>query len=120
MQETLDDIFAPHSQQEKEDFARIQKESAENIKRVTEAAQACLSSELFHSYRFQYQNAEKRLVDVMIRYTRSFFSEDRGDMSKYGAMMARYITKLDDMRMMLKQVENDSRRSKKQGEKNAI
>lgn len=106
----INDIFAPQSQKEKEDFAVKQKELADAITRATKAAQSCLNSEQFHGYRRQYQNAEKKLVDVMIRYTRSFFTEEKGDMAKYGANMARYITKLDDMRMLLNQVESDAKR----------
>lgn len=111
--DSFNDMFSPPSQQDKEKYAQSQKELADAIQRTAQAAQSCLNSELFHGYRRQYQNAEKMLISVIIQYTRSFFSEDRGDMNKYGAQMARYITKLDDMRMLLRQVDNDAKRTNK-------
>ena len=115
--ETFNDMFSSPSQKDKEDFAVKQKELADAIQRTAQAAQSCLNSEQFHGYRRQYENAEKMLVSVMIQYTRSFFSESGGSLDKYGAQMARYITKLDDMRMLLRQVGNDAKRTRKTNKK---
>lgn len=109
----MDNIFSPQSQADKEALKVSQQEAVDKIKRTAEAAQACLGSEQFATYKRDYEKAETQIVDVMIRYTKSFFSEDKGDISKYGAMMSRYITKLDDMRMLLRQVGNDAKRKGK-------
>lgn len=96
---SLTDIFKPDTD----------KKIAKEISIVADMARACLSTEQFQAYKKQYESAQSKMVDVMLMLTESHNSGQM-DITKYGAKMLVYMTRIKDLRMLLDQVEKDARK----------
>lgn len=90
------------------ELMKIEAEALASIQQTADMAKACLSVEQFHKYKKQFQSSQDKIINVMIMYSRTFFAADNGDMAKYGAIMSRYMTKIEMLRMLLERVETDS------------
>ena len=104
-----------------EDIFKVDLETQDSIKlasaKIDEAAKAarkCLTMPEFHFYRIQFERAQEAIIDKMIQYTSAFFASEHGDMNKYGANMARFMTKLQDLRVLLNTVEKEAKRGTKE------
>lgn len=104
-----EDLFKPkddHTSKERRQEAR---------KRIDEAIAAgkkALNTPEFAFYREKLEKAQASIVDSMILYTNEFFRDNVGDMAKYGANMARFMTRITTLRALLNQVESDARKDK--------
>lgn len=83
------------------------------VKKTGVLANKCLNTEDFKQYREQFEVAQSKLVGAMITYTHEFFLEPKGGMDVYGAQMARFVTKIQDMRVLLGQIESDVRKAER-------
>ena len=83
------------------------------IRKTGVLANKCLEHEDFMAYKAQFEVAQANLISAMIMYTHEFFSSPSGDMAKYGAKMAMFITKLNDLRVLLGQVESDVKKAER-------
>lgn len=101
------DIFKP----EKKENDDLQK----SVDKVISQAKLCLTSKEFEKYRKAYEAAEAKMVANLISFTNGFMSLDSGDMSFYGAKVARMITKLSDLKALLDGVESDVRKGNQIG-----
>lgn len=106
----FEDIF------QEEDMQAIEQHESE-LRKLGAAARACINSEKFVAYKERMEKVLAQMPDVLISFTNDYFNEMNGDMAFYGAKMARYITKIQNLRMMLKAVEIDFNKSIGQGEK---
>lgn len=86
------------------------KKAAEKVEAAGKAAKKCLNTDEFAIYREQFAKANDAIINKMMQYTKAFFESEHGDMAKYGANMARFITKLQDLRILLDKVESDAGR----------
>lgn len=94
-------------------FAKPEKEVDEqerSLDRVVSRAKICLNNKDFEEYRKEFVKAEAKMIDSMISFTNIFMGQASGDMSFYGAKIARMITKLSDLRSLVDAVENDARK----------
>jgi hypothetical protein len=85
------------------------KEAAKKVRLAGEAARKCLTLQEFQIYTQQFEKAQEAIVIKMIQYTKAFFESEHGDMTKYGANMARFITKIQDLRVLLDRVNSDAK-----------
>lgn len=85
---------------------------------IGEAARKCLNTSAFEHYRTQYERALNGIMDAMVRYTNSYFAKEDSDAVKYAMAMACYVTKIQNLRILLKQVELDAKKglNQQQGE----
>jgi hypothetical protein len=88
------------------------------LREAVAAARACVNNEKFIVYKQRIEKLLLQMPDVLISFTNEFFAKDEGDMAFYGAKMARYVTKVQNLRLLLKAVEQDSGKTLKQGEDN--
>ena len=102
-------MFEPVGKKERKELEQMQKESAERIKITQGIAKKCLGNEDFVKYRKDFYAARAKILDEMIRYTKLFFLEKNGDMAMYGTQMARYLTKIEDLGLLLDTVERNAR-----------
>jgi len=93
------------------------KEAAKKIDEAGKAARKCLTLQEFQIYRQAFEKAQEAIINKMIQYDSAFFASEHGDMPKYGATMARFVTKIKDLRILLNKVEGDANRSVKNEEK---
>ena len=73
-------------------------------------ARKCLQYDDFKSYRKIYEKTESSLVDVLILYTKNFVESETGTIDKYAITVVRLITKLQNLRYLLKKIDSDSKR----------
>ena len=102
----FEDVFKPEDEEKPNELIA-------EIKKTGVLANRCLNNEDFKAYRDQFEKAQTKLISAMITYTHEFFLDPRVGMDVYGAQMARFITKLQDMRVLLGQVESDIKRSER-------
>lgn len=101
--------FEPASQKEIDAQNEAIIKTAEDIQRTVDLAHACIKDEKFVNYKRQLEKAQLHIIEDMIGYTKRHFNNIGGDLQTYGANMARYITRIEDLRMLLKKVEFDGR-----------
>lgn len=83
--------------------------TVELVRKAGDTARKALNSVEFVEYKKSYENAEKAMVDSMLAYTDAFFCNGT-DLALYGAKIARMMTKLQDLKVLLNKVENDVKR----------
>jgi hypothetical protein len=106
-------IFEQDVPQTVEEARKKAEDAALAIKAVGEGARACINTESFQAYKRSFENAQEKIIEAMISYTHNFFQENDGDMAVYGANMARFVTKVQDLKALLISVENDAQKGKK-------
>lgn len=99
----FEDIF------QQEESTSVEEHDIE-LREAISAARACLNSGAFIKYKQRIENIEKQMVDIMVAFTNDYFNEMNGDLAFYGAKIARYITKIQNVRMLLKAVQLDADR----------
>lgn len=104
----FEDVFTPEAKVDKNDLVS-------SIRKTGVLANKCLNSEDFKAYRAQFEKAQSNIVTAMISYTHDFFISPSGDMGVYGANMARFVTKLNDLRLLLGQIESDVKKAERVG-----
>ena len=82
------------------------KEAVRGIKETISAARKCLNSSDFVNYKNKYDKVEKEIVNLLITKARMF----NGDIAKYGAEMLAILIRLDVLRALIKDTENDSKK----------
>lgn len=95
------------------DVKRTQQEISEAEKALVitgDIARRCLSHEDFRTYRESYERTEKTTVDALISYTKLFVESPNGDITKYALTTMRLLTKLQDLRYLVKSIESDSKK----------
>lgn len=107
------DIFKHESPEELHLLNKKIEESISAAKAAGDAARSCINTEAFQTYKRSFEIAESKIVDAMIAYTHNFFQENNGSLDVYGANMARYITKIQDLKSLLTAVEVDSKKGLK-------
>ena len=75
---------------------------------IGESARACLNTGVFVNYKEQFEKAYDNILDAMIKYTNDFCADPNGNVSLYALKMARYVQKIQDLKILIKQVEVDS------------
>lgn len=100
------DVFSPEVEKNKSELIS-------SIRKTGVLANKCLDNEDFKQYRLAFERAQANLVTAMISYTHDFFIDPKGGMDVYGANMARFVTKLNDMRVLLGQVESDLKKAER-------
>lgn len=108
----FEDMFEQQTEDQKAVLAKANDEAKAAVKAVGDSARSCINTEAFQSYKRDFERAQDKIVDAMIEYTQIFFSDDNGNIATYGAKMARYITKLQDLKALLTVVENDAKKGK--------
>lgn len=111
----LNDLFKP-----KKDILETEDEimaAERSLNMVGDIARKCLQYDDFGQYKRYYERVESELVETMIKYTKNFVESDKGDCTKYALTMVRLMTKLQDYRFLLRQVELDSKKDVKKEEK---
>ncbi len=83
------------------------------VKKAGVMANKCLNNEDFKEYRVQFEIAQSKLIGAMITYTHEFFIDPKGGMDVYGAQIARFVTKIQDLRVLIGQVEADLRKAER-------
>ena len=73
-------------------------------------ARKCLGNEDFVTYREQFEVAYSKILDAMIAYTNNFFNKDDNSADVYAMSMVRYITKIQLLKVLLGQIERDSKK----------
>lgn len=107
---SYEDIFQPETKESLEIKQKISQEASLAVKAVGDTARSCINTEAFSAYKLAFSKAEAKIVDAMISYTHNFFQENNGDMAIYGANMARFITKIQDLKALLNAVETDAQK----------
>jgi hypothetical protein len=102
----FDDVFEPEVKGDKSELL-------DAIRKTGVLANKCLSNEDFQAYRKQFEKAQSLIISSMITYTHDFFLEPKAGMDVYGANMARFVTKLNDLRILLGQVEIDIKKAER-------
>lgn len=100
---------------QKVDSLEKQKEAETSLNLAGDAARKCLSHDDFKRYKAAYEKAEEEMIDLMISYTKNFVESDKGDTGKYAMTMMRLVTKLQDFRALLWDIERDSKRGLNNG-----
>lgn len=90
------------------------KETKSQIGMAVSSAKKCLSSPDFENYKKALEKAQASMLRQMIVFTHAFFMQEHADMAFYGAKMARMVTKLQDLTVLLDNVESDARKDKLQ------
>lgn len=86
------------------------------LKVIGDSARKCLATADFAQYKLQFEAAREAILDAMIVYTNNFTSKDTGDVAMYALKMARYVQKVNDLKVLLTQVELDTRKGLRQDE----
>ena len=102
------DMFMPDTPQTVAAREQIQKEAIATAKAAGESARSCINTQVFSAYKAAMQRSQEKMVDAMIAYTHNFFQEQNGDLAIYAVNMARYITKIQDLKALLTAVEKDA------------
>lgn len=86
-----------------------------------ELARKCLSYPDFKIFRESYERTERTIVDSLIIYTKNFVESPNGDITKYALTNVRMLTRLQDLRHLLRLVENAAKKKEapKEDKKNA-
>lgn len=85
----------------------------EQYKRLDEIgadARRCINTDGFQRYKQQFQSAQDGIMDAMIRYSRWFCNQQGADVAVYAMNMARYVQKIEDLKILLIRVEADARK----------
>ena len=90
--------------------ARQIEDAEKSLDLTGDIARTCLATETFKTYRRDYEETEAHLVDTMILYTKNFVESDKGDLTKYALTMVRLMTRLQDLRYLVKRVESDAKK----------
>ena len=90
-----------------------EKDVVSDIRKTGVLAYKCLNNEDFKHYRAQFELAQASLISAMVQYTHDFMASPEGDMAKYGAKMAMFVTKINDLRVLLGQVESDIKKAER-------
>jgi len=101
------DIFKSADQKESE--AQM-KSAHQSLNIVGDMARKCLEFDDFKHYRKEYEEAEKRVIESLITYTKNFQESDKSDIGKYAFTVARLITRLQDHRHFLNKIELEAKR----------
>jgi len=76
-------------------------------------ARKCLTHEDFRLYRDAYIRTERASVNALILYTKNFVENPGGDINKYAITCMRLLTRIQDLRALLNNVDNDAKREEK-------
>jgi len=93
------------------DLEEAEKQSTEQVNMAGECARFCLGIEAFQRYKRQYLLAQERMLSAMEMCTQAFMA-GQFDITTYGAKQLVYMTRLKDLRMLLDQIETDSKKGK--------
>lgn len=85
-------------------------ESTRQLNIVGEIARKCLTLQEFETYRREYEEAERKVLDDLIDYTQLYIQNPNGDVVKYAFTVVRLLTRLQDYRSLLKKVTNNAAR----------
>lgn len=107
MKDLLKNIFATKDEKE---LAASMKEAEKALDMTGDIARKCLGHEDFRTYREAYERTERITVDSLILYTKNFAEADKGDMQKYALTCMRLLTKLQDLRYLVRSIETDSKK----------
>lgn len=105
----LRSLFVKNEQKSPEELAAAERE----LDLTGDLARKCLTHEDFNLYKKSYVKTEASLIDSMMIYTKNFVESDHGDVMKYALTMVRLFTKLQHLRYLIKNVEEDSKKGKK-------
>lgn len=107
MQDLLNNIFATKDEKE---LAQKLKDAEKSIDLTGDIARKCLGHEDFRQYREQYKRTEASIIDALISYTKNFVESPTGDITKYAMTTMRLLTKLQDLRYLVRSIESDSKK----------
>lgn len=111
MIDLLQNIFKP---KDKKVLLEEAQAADRELNLAAEIARRCLTSEDFKSYRESYLKAEDKMVEAMIIYTQGFVQGNKGDVTNYAFTMMRFITRLQEIRSLLRDVETTAERLPKE------
>jgi hypothetical protein len=84
------------------------KEVRTRLEEIALTANDCLNTAVFAKYKDQFLKSQQLMVDAMIKYTSDYFQTPGADSTLYAMMMCRFVTRLQDLKMLLRQVEADA------------
>lgn len=80
------------------------------INLTAEMAKRCLSMPEFKSYKDQFDNMERKIIDEMVQDAAVFISAN-DDVGKFGTKCLVRLTRIRDLRALLSKVQSDARKS---------
>lgn len=101
---TFDDLYAKPEKSQGQDLIALHK----RIQSIGDAARQCIATDCFVQYKTQFEKAQSSILDAMISYTNQFCLQPNGDIAVYALKIARYIQKIQDLKLLLGQVEIDA------------
>lgn len=101
----FEDLFSPT---DIDDENKKVLEAFKRIELTAASARQCINTQCFASYKENLERALGGMVDVMCAYTAKFIASDQVSADKYAMVMVRYVTRIDSLRSILKQVELDA------------
>lgn len=107
MTNLLKNIFLTKDQKE---LNKQLQDAEKSIDLTGDIARKCLGHEDFRLYREQYKRTEASTIDALITYTKNFVESPTGDITKYAMTTMRLLTKLQDLRYLVRSIEIDSKK----------
>ena len=97
--------YKPLTQEDKDIAEKKRIEAGKLLKEAQELANKCLNSIDFVRYKNRYEKLERDTIDTLIDF-------NEPDPMKYAFNVRRALDELRQLRLLLRQVENDSRERK--------
>lgn len=87
------------------------KEAEKAIDVSGDIARNCLANEDFKLFKDSYARAEVITIDAIIGYTKNFVESENVDLQKYALTIIRLTTKLENLRYLIRTVENTAKKN---------
>jgi len=108
------DMFKTIDKKAKKELNEAQENAREDILDAAKMCQYLMGKEDYGKYKRAFMRSRESIFHTMVLYTRNFMmDEKRQDMAKYGAQMMRFITRIEDLGLLVEQVEDGSKRGKR-------
>ena len=104
MAQIADNFYKNANKKEKNEVQNLEKERLQALNELEVLSKACFNSENFVLFRRQYEQLEKKTIDLLINFSRNYFNSKDISTDAYAMVVLKYVTQISTFRMMIDQI----------------